>query len=109
MQAITKMIEELEKAETSLSNIRNLSALYIVKNNLTKDKIQDELDDILPSYIRYVNTKRKYQLHQTTEEDVYINMKQLCTEIKEFIHTLYSCTDTPREREMIKLMLKEIQ
>lgn len=35
-------------------------------------------------------------------------MKALCTEIKEFIQTLYSSTDTPQERDIIKEMIKEM-
>lgn len=110
IQEIDRMIDELKTSETSLSNIRNLSALYVVKDNLTKgnDVVTDELKDILPSYVKYIEVKRRYQLKEISEESVYINMKQLCREIKEFIQTLYSCTDTPRERDIIKQMLEEI-
>ena len=110
IQEIDRMIDELETSETSLSNVRNLSALYVVKDNLTKgnDVVTDELKDILPSYVKYIEVKRRYQLKEISEESVYINMKQLCREIKEFIKTLYSCTDTPRERDIIKQMIEEI-
>ena len=54
----------------SLSNVRNLSALYNVRANLlgsTKfDKTAKELNDILPSYNQYIEVKRKYQLKETT-------------------------------------------
>lgn len=113
LDTINELIDELEHGDTSLSNIRNLSALYNVKSHMlgTKnfDSTTKELHDILPSYLGYVDVKRKYQLHETTEDAVYINMKELCKEIKEFIQTLYSSTDTPKERELIKQMLKEIQ
>lgn len=105
------MIEEIENAEPSLSNIRNLSALYTVRNTLkasSADKVEIELNDIFPYYREYVNVKRKYQLHEVSEEAVIIHMKELCTEIKEFIRMLYSCTDTPIERELIQQMLKEV-
>lgn len=44
-----------------------------------------------------------------TDEAVYIAMSAVCKEIKEFVQTLYSGTDTPKERELIKQMIKEIQ
>lgn len=110
---INDLIEEVENRDTSLSNIRNLSALYNVKNHIlgtqTYDSITKELNDILPSYLKYIEIKRKYQLHEATEEAVHIHIKELCREIKEFIQTLYSGTDTPKEREMIKELIKEIQ
>ena len=110
---INDLIDELENDNMSLSNIRNLSALYNVKTHLlgsnNYDNTTKELKDILPSYLQYIETKRKYQLHEATDEAVYINMKELCREIKEFIQTLYSGTDTSKEREMLKQMLKEIQ
>lgn len=113
ISTINDLIDELENDDMSLSNIRNLSALYNVKTHLlgsnNYDSITKELKDILPSYLQYIETKRKYQLKETTEEAVYINMKELCREIKEFIQTLYSGTDTPKEREMIKQLIREIQ
>ena len=111
---INNLIEDTENSETTLSNIRNLSALYNVRNILlnnkeeTQTQTETELKDILPSYLGYINIKRKYQLHKTTNENVIIAMKALCTEIKEFIQTLYSSTDTPQERDIIKEMLKEM-
>lgn len=113
ISTVNELIDELENGETSLSNVRNLSALYNVKSHLlgsnNYDSTTKELSDILPSYLGYINVKRKYQLHETTDEAVYINMKELCREIKEFIQALYSGTDTPKEREILKEMITEIQ
>ena len=110
---INDLIDELENGDTSLSNIRNLSALYNVKSHLLGsnryDNTAKELGDILPSYLQYIDTKRRYQLHEITDELLYINMKELCREIKEFIHALYSGTDTQQERDMLKQLIKEIQ
>lgn len=112
INTINDLIKEIENGETTLSNIRNLSALYNVRNILLNNKeetqTQTELKDILPSYLGYINIKRKFQLHKTTNENVIIAMKALCTEIKEFIQTLYSSTDTPQERDIIKEMIKEM-
>ena len=113
ISTINDLIDELEQSDVSLSNIRNLSALYTVKyhlvGNVKFDKVSAELNDILPSYIKYIDIKRKYQLHETTEDVLYINMKELCREVKEFIQALYSGTDTQTERDMLKQMIKEIQ
>ena len=112
INTINNLIKDTENSETTLSNIRNLSALYNVRNILLNNKeetrTETELKDILPSYLGYINIKRKYQLHKTTNDNVIIAMKALCTEIKEFIQTLYSSTDTPQEQEIIKEMLKEM-
>ena len=114
INTINNLIKDTENSETTLSNIRNLSALYNVRNILlnnkeeTQTQTETELKDILPSYLGYINIKRKYQLHKTTNDNVIIAMKALCTEIKEFIQTLYSSTDTPQERDIIKEMIKEM-
>lgn len=113
ISTINDLIDELEQSDVSLSNVRNLSALYTVKDhligNVKFDNVLAELQDILPSYIKYIDVKRKFQLHEISEDTVYINMKELCREIKEFIQTLYSGTDTQTERDMLKQMIKEIQ
>lgn len=113
LSTINDMIDEIEENETSLSNIRNLSALYTVKNHLVGGKIYNnvvkELNDILPSYLQYIEVKRKYQLKETTDEAVLSYLSRVCIEIREFIQTLYSGTDIPKEREIIKKMIKEIQ
>lgn len=113
INTINSLIDELEDSESSLSNIRNLSALYTVKAHLlgtsNYDSTTAELNDILPSYIQYIEAKKSYQMHKTTSKDVCINMQKLCKEIKDFIQTLYSNTDMPEERKLIKQMIKEIQ
>ena len=113
LQNLNTLIEELEQSESSLSNIRNLSSLYIVRKemieNINYDKVQTELDDILPSYIDYIITKKKFQLNEITEQAVFISMQTLCREIREFIQSLYSNTDTPKEREMIRNLIDQIK
>lgn len=112
INAINDLIDELENADTSLSNIRNLSALYNVKTHILGtnqyDSTTKELSDVLPSYLQYINVKRRYQLHEITEDSLYASMKELCKEIKEFIHALYSGTDTPKERELLEQIIKEM-
>ena len=106
------MIQDLENSDLSLSNIRNLSSLYIVRKHLTEntvDNVTAELNDILPSYLDYVNTKRKYQLQEVTEQAIYSRLEQVCKEIKEFLHILYTNTDTPKEREIIKKLINQVK
>lgn len=113
ISTINELIDDLENAETSLSNVRNLSALYNVKTHLLGtekfDKTTKELNDILPSYINYIETKRRYQLKEINETNVLIQLQRVCKEIKEFIQTLYSGTDMPKEREILQQMIKEMQ
>ena len=113
LQNLNDLIEELEQADSSLSNIRNLSSLYIVRKemieNIKYDKVQTELNDILPSYIDYVITKKKFQLNELTEQAVFISMNTLCKEIREFIQSLYSNTDTPKEREILKNLITQLK
>ena len=113
INVINDLIDDLETAEPSLSNIRNLSALYNVRSQLLGtnkfDKATKELSDILPSYLQYIDTKRKFQLHEISEDALYINMKELCREIKEFIQALYSGTDTAKERDMLVQAIKDMQ
>ena len=110
---INNMIDELEQSEPSLSNVRNLSALYNVRSNLLGttrfDKTTKELSDILPSYLQYIDIKRKYQLHEVSDEALYLNMKELCREIQEFIRALYSGSDTQKERDMLRQLIKDMR
>ena len=112
IRELNNLIKDLENSSPSLSNIRNLSSLYIVRKYLTEntvDSVTTELNDILPTYLEYVNTKRKYQLHEITEQTVHTKLKQVCKEIKEFLHILYSNTDTPKEREMLRNLIDHLK
>ena len=110
IEDITLMIEEYEHSEPSLSNIRNLSALYNVRTHLkeTSNKTASELNDIFPSYLKYIDTKRKYQKGEVSINPVYIDIKHLSEEIKEFISSLYKCTDTQKERDILVNTIKDI-
>lgn len=113
LSAINNLIDELEDAETSLSNIRNLSALYNVKTHIVGTKIYDsavkELNDILPSYLNYIDNKKRYQLQEINDTLVIKSIQNVCKEIKEFIATLYNNTDTEQERETIKKMADQLK
>ena len=109
IKAIQDNITELENSITSIDNVQELANLYIVRNNLLKQDIspvEQELNDILPAYKYYCQTKTKYQLHEIQEEAVLHAMKLLCQELNEFIKELYSSTDFFKER---KLLVETIQ
>lgn len=114
---INNTIEQLESGATTYDNCIKLSALYNVKEHIENglkgqinesETVLKEYDDILPQYKSYCDIKRKYQLHETTEQAVEVSIKDVCKEINEFIHTLYNNTDMQIERDCIKQMTKEI-
>lgn len=113
LTTINDLIDELEQSDTSLSNIRNLSALYNVKTHLIGDykfnNTAKELNDILPSYIEYVNLKRRYQLKEISIDSVIIQLENVCKEIAEFLQTLYSGTDTEEERKYIHNLIGQLK
>lgn len=112
LAVINEMIDELEQSDTSLSNVRNLSALYNVKTHLLGTELYSntvkELNDILPSYIEYIDMKRKYQLGEIQETMLFSYLEAVCKEIREFIQTLYSGTDTQNERDIIKNLIRQL-
>lgn len=117
IDTIDKMIQDIEKSEISLSNARSLASLYILKlikeNRFytllnASDSVERELDDILPTYNYYVNTKRRYQLKELDSILVLEALKDVCQEIKEFLLILYRNTDMQEERAEIKEMLSDL-
>lgn len=118
LDEINSTIEELENSSTTFDTCNKLASLYIVRQHLQKDnepvvqtvvhKVETELQDILPHYRKYCDIKRQYQLKEIPESAVYRAMNIVCTEIKEFLHILYSSTDTQEERTIIRQMLQDI-
>lgn len=110
---INSLIDDLENSDTSLSNIRNLSALYNVRTQLLGtlkiDTTTKELNDILPSYIEYVKEKKRYQLQEITIDSVIIQLEKVCKEITEFLRTLYCGTDSEKEREYLHNLIKQLK
>jgi len=116
---IEDTINELENQPTTLDNCRILADLYICKannekavyeqNTTLKDDVENELNDILPTYRNYVDAKRRYQLHELNVDVPIKYMKDVCKEIKEFIQVLYSGTSTIDEREAISKMISDLK
>ena len=106
---ITSTIAELEEGQTTYDNCLKLAALYIIRDNMDVDKeVETELGDILPQYRRHQEIKRKYYFNEVSPEAVNQSMSYLCTEIEEFLHTLYSSTNSETERNILKIMLKTV-
>ena len=115
LEEINNTIEQLENGDTTFDNCIKLASLYIVRDNLQKsiksldnDVIIQEYNDILPEYKKYADIKRKYQLGELSEKAVQRSVKELCTEIEEFIHILYSSTNTIEERQCIVNMCESL-
>ena len=108
--AIQEVIESLEQSETTPDNVAELASLYIVRNNLEtkKDNVQSELEDILPCYQKYVETKKRYKLHKAIDSEVIQAMKNVCREMKEFIDALFTCTEMHKERMLLRKMLQDL-
>jgi len=106
---INRTIQELKEDSTTFENCERLAHLYIVREHLFTNDVQKEFNDILPQYVKYTEMKRKYQLGEISERAIEKQIKAVCKEISEFIHTLYTSTDMPSEREMIKSMINGLQ
>jgi hypothetical protein len=116
LQAINDTIDDLEHEPLTLDLCEKLATLYICqeheKNRLNRkpegsESTLHELQDILPSYYKYVDTKRRYQKYEVVEQMVIIAMQNLCDEIVEFVSELYHNTETDVERAIIVKMIND--
>ena len=121
LQDINETIHDLEQQPTNFTVCEKLAILYTVRNNIIKSESEPKVEhtleinpvvseymDILPSYERYCEDKRKFQLGELTQDKIINDMKDVCKEIQEFITTLYSNTDTIDERELISNMINNL-
>lgn len=114
LNVIEDTIEDLEQEPLTLELCEKLATLYICRDNAKSvlnrtrersDEALSELYDILPSYGKYVETKKRYQQYEVVEQMVIIAMQNLCDEITEFISELYHNTETDAERTIIVNMI----
>lgn len=105
---IDQTIEELENADTTFFNCNNLASLYTVRDHLKQTRLDKELFDVIPAYKRYCQVKKTYQLKEISAEAVTEEMQNVCKELDEFIHALYSNTDLEIERQLIKNTLNQL-
>jgi len=112
--AIEDAITELENSDTTFDNVHELACLYIVKEHIKPTNaamitgLNNEVNDILPYYNKYIDIKRRYQTNQTSESEVIKGIKDVCKELKEFIEQLYCSTDMNKERICIRQMITEL-
>lgn len=110
---IQNAIYRLESGDTTFENCEKLANLYTIVNNFPQDDddsddVVEEYNDILPSYDAYCEAKREYQMGSHNDIDVIqAKMQILCKEIKEFLCTLYSGTDSESERKAILNMIND--
>lgn len=113
---IEDTIEDLEQEPLTLDLCEKLATLYICRDNAKSrlnrkiersDEALNELNDIIPSYNKYVETKKRYQKYEVVEQMVIIAMQNLCDEITDFISELYHNTETEAERAIIIKMIND--
>lgn len=105
IKEINEMIQELEESDTTYDNAVDLASLYTVRDNITID----QLDDILPAYNQYCKLKREYQFNKIAINPVLLQLKRVGNEVIEFVQTMYSNTDTPEERKILREMTGKIK
>lgn len=115
LQVIRNTIADLEQADNTFDNCAKLASLYIIMSEAEKSKldvksnvVEGELQDIFPAYSKYVDAKRNYQLNGTSEEQTIKALNFVCQEIYEFIQSLYSSTDMPAERKILREMIEKL-
>lgn len=108
--------ELVNDAPTTFETCEKIAHLTITRDLLKSrlnrtpegsERALNELHDILPSYNKYVDTKRRYQKYEVVEQMVVIAMQNLCDEIVEFVSELYHNTETDIERAIIVKMIND--
>lgn len=108
---INQAIQDLENTEINSAVIKELAALYIIRDkyNYSNTTDPDQSDvDILPSYRRYQTIKRKFQLGEISEDALVPNMKLIMEELEEFLLLLYTNTYLRKERLCIEQTISNI-
>ena len=102
IEEINNTIIELENGATTFDACQKLASLYIVRDRLGTDVVKEEYLDILPSYNKYVETKRQYQLDNLSIESVIKYLNSLKSEIIEFLHVLYVTANSQEEKQILE-------
>ena len=77
--------------------------------SVSHNNADSELQDILPAYQKYIDTKRRYQQYEVVDKMLIYAMQSLCDEIVEFIADLYHNTETEAERALIIEMITNMR
>lgn len=117
LEELDNTISDLENSLQTFTDCQRLADLYIIReyqksalNSIVEcsDGVYKELNDILPQYKNYCMIKKRYQLNELPKQTVVYAMKDVCKELGEFLHILYSNTDTQEEREEIKNLVANL-
>ena len=108
MDDITTTIKELESGSTTFDSCMKLAALYTIQDRFVTHQDAPGSKEILPQYKNYCRIKRKYQMHEIGESVMFESMQSVCKEMDDFVHTLYSNTDTTVERALILNTLQQL-
>lgn len=116
---VNDAIKELESADSSLSNIRNLASLYIVQGQMqgklnsvmqqSNDAVLTELYEVIPSYKQYVIAKRRRQLNEISEDLVLDTLSRLGKELRDFVKSLYTATASENERILLSKIITDLK
>ena len=116
---INNTIKELESADSSLSNVRNLASLYIVQGQMqgklnsvmqqSNDAVLTELYEVIPSYKQYVIAKRRRKLNEISEEPVLDTLSRLGKELRDFVQSLYTATASENERILLSKIIADLK
>ena len=112
LRMIEETIIDLENAETTFENCSKLADLYYIRETAkkeNKDATEHEINDILPAYQYYVDIKRNYQLNMADEDAMLNAMSIVCNEIYDLFRSLYSDTNTPKERKLISNLIENLK
>lgn len=112
-----KNIQEMKSREPTAQNMRDVALLelWLASNNnntivssVGLPETKKETNDVLPAYFFYLETKRKYQMKDTTKEKMLDSFKTLSDELKDLFRLIYRNTDTSEEREILNTLISEI-
>jgi len=116
---VNDAIRELESADASLYNIRNLASLYIVQGQMqgklnsvmqqSNDAVLTELYEVIPSYKQYVIAKRRRQLNEISEDLVLDTLSRLGKELRDFVKSLYTATASENERILLSKIITDLK
>ena len=108
-----KNIQDMKSKEPTPQNMRDIALLelWLSSNtqkavpNVSTVKIQNEINDILPAYVEYIEVKRKRMLKEVTDEKVLFTLQTLVNELQDLIEMIYRNTETCEEREILTRFL----
>lgn len=116
IELIENTIYQLENSETNIENCNLLASLYICRENYYNQNISivdissnitnSELE-VLPTYINYIETKRKYEQFEIVDEMLICATYNLCRDIIKFVSDLYNNAETKGEQALIVKMVNE--